>query len=496
MPGRGHGHDGERYAGCSGRCGGGRPRYANGASVTITAQTPDLSGLITAKDNTELAAVTQAWEKMHPGVTVEWQNGDLHNAGTPNNALLVTQASAGDAADIVFEEAGTENAVPAGVLLDLGPYLNAKDPYDSKYRTWLDTFDPLDPPYMKDAQGVYELINASDVGVAMFYNKAIFARAHIGAPPQTYAQWTADMQAIKTNVPGVYPFLFATGGACDPGWWESYLASTLLAPSVKQIDVDHEQVLTGLDIATGVGKNVISMKNPAYGEVWQLLGQLQPYLAPGGSQYDACATPGTTTPPLSPESLMVQGKVAMLLGGSWWPAQLASLGFAGKWGVFADPTVTKATTSYATGLNSTGSLGGPYGAGTWSVTTERAAHNMTPSTTALAINLLEYLTAPSVIAKWLPPEGNGFSMVKGTPPDPSQGTLPSVIVPQALPPVNVGSILGNALTAAAGSEGLRLVQEYTGGSLSFSAFSDQWQTILTQAAEQWAAKTKVHVPGL
>ncbi len=121
---------------------------------------------------------------------------------------------------------------------------------------------------------------------------------------------------------------------------------------------------------------------------------------------------------------------------------------------------------------------------------------MTPSTTALAINLLEYLTAPSVIAKWLPPEGNGFSMVKGTPPDPSQGTLPSVIVPQALPPVNVGSILGNALTAAAGSEGLRLVQEYTGGSLSFSAFSDQWQTILTQAAEQWAAKTKVHVPGL
>jgi hypothetical protein len=471
-------------------------RQHEGANVTITAQLPDLSGLITAKDNVGLVAVTKAWESMHPGVTVDWSNGDIHNAGTPNNALLVTQASGGVAPDIAFEETGTENSVPAGILANLAPFLLAKDPYDTAYPNWLDTFKPLDPPYMKDAQGVYELINASDVGVAMFYNKAIFARAHISAPPTTYAQWVADLQAIKTNVPGVYPFFLATGGVCDPSWWESYFSSTLLAPSVKQIDVDHQQVLTGLDVATGVAKNIISMKNPAYAEVWKLLGQLQPYLAPGGSQYDACATPGTTTPPLSPQTLMVKGKVAMLIGGSWWPKELASQGFAGKWGVAAFPTVTKATTPYATGLNTTGSLGGPYGAGTWSVTTQKAAHNMTPSTTKLAIDFLEYLTAPKEIAQWLPPEGNGFSMVKGTPPDPTQGVLPSVIVPTGLPPVNVNSILSNTLTAAAGSQALRLVQEYVGGSVSFSAFSSQWQTILTQGAQQWAATAKVHIPGL
>ncbi len=40
------------------------------------------------------------------------------------------------------------------------------------------------------------------------------------------------------------------------------------------------------------------------------------------SQYDLCATPGTTTPPLSPQSLMVKGKVAILLGGSWSAAHL------------------------------------------------------------------------------------------------------------------------------------------------------------------------------
>jgi hypothetical protein len=43
---------------------------------------------------------------------------------------------------------------------------------------------------------------------------------------------------------------------------------------------------------------------------------------------------------------------------------------------------------------------------------------------------------------------------------------------------------------------LRLLQEYAGGSLSFSAFSSQWQTILTQAATPRAATNKVHITGL
>ncbi len=214
---------------------------------------------------------------MHPGVTVSWYVADPHSSGVPNNALLVTQASGGDAPDLVFESAGTENAVPAGILQDLGPFLHAKDPYDTAYPDWLDTFSPLDPPYMTNTQGVYELINASAVGAAMFYNKAIFARAHIDVPPTTYAQWIADMQAIKTNVPGVYPFLLTTGAACGALFWEEIVTTALLAPWAKELDANHSQVFTGVDVATGVAKNIISMKNPAYAEVWKLLGQLKQY---------------------------------------------------------------------------------------------------------------------------------------------------------------------------------------------------------------------------
>jgi raffinose/stachyose/melibiose transport system substrate-binding protein len=473
-----------------------QPRHHEGASVTITAALPDLTGLISAADNSGLRAVTKAWENMHPGVTVSWYVADPHNSGVPNNALLVTQASGGDAPDLVFESAGTEDSVPAGILANLAPFLNAKDPYDSTYPTWLDTFSPLDPPYMKDTQGVYELVNASAVGAAMFYNKAIFARAHISAPPTTYAQWIADMQAIKTTQPGVYPFLLTTGANCGPLFWEGIVSTALLAPWAKELDVNHSQVFTGVDVATGVAKNIISMKNPAYAEVWKLLAQLQQYEAPGASQYDLCATPGTTTPPLSPQSLMVKGKVAMLLGGSWWPQELASQGFAGKWGAFGFPTLTKATTPYATGLNVSDVISSPDGDGQWAVSTQKAAHNMTPSTMALVINLLQYLTAPNVIDTWLGPTGNGFPLVKGAPPLPGGGALPSVVVPATLPPVGIYGVEGDLLTTATTNAANRQIEEYAGGSLSFSAFSSEMQTLLTQGAQQWAATAKVHIPGL
>ncbi len=129
------------------------------------------------------------------------------------------------------------------------------------------------------------------------------------------------------------------------------------------------------------------------------------------------------------------------------------------------------------------------------MTTEKAAHNMTPSTTKLAVNFLEYLTAPNVIGKWLGPEGNGFSAVNGSPPLPGGGVVESLL-PKKLPPVTVEGVLDDVLTSAASNSGLRLLQEYAGGSLSFSAFSTQWQTILTQAATQWAATNKVHIRGL
>jgi hypothetical protein len=472
------------------------PRLPNGGNVTITAELSAGTGTISSSENVALAAVTNTWEKSHPGVTVDWSPMTYSSAVTAN-AAYVTEASAGDAPDIIWEQTNVVNSgtVPTGVIANLKSYLLAKDPYDTAYPDWLDTFVPTDPPYMVNAKGIYTIINASAVETGIFYNKAIFAQADISSPPTTYAQWIADMHTIKSKVPGVYPFLFGTGGNCNPSWWERQFSSSMLAPWVKEMDVDHAEILTGVDVATGVAKNVISMKNPAYAEGWELLGQLKPYLAPGASQYDGCANPSTTTPPLSAQSLMVKGKVAMLWGGTWYATQLASQGFTGKWGVFPVPTLTKPT-PHATGLNVTGVQGGPYGSGTWSITTERAAHNMTPTTAGLVANLLEYLTAPNVLAKWLPSQGGDYlSLVKGTPPAAGTGVLNGLLPPK-LPPTVVEGILDDVLGPGATNSGMRLLQEYMGGSLSFSSFSSDWQSLLVSSAKRWASLNKIAIPGL
>ncbi len=55
----------------------------------------------------------------------------------------------------------------------------------------------------------------------------------------------------------------------------------------------------------------------------------------------------------------------------------------------------------------------------------------------------------------------------------------------------VDVLLDDVLSTAATNSGLRLVQEYLDGQLSFSGFSTQWQSLLTSAAQQWATANNV-----
>jgi hypothetical protein len=119
--------------------------------------------------------------------------------------------------------------------------------------------------------------------------------------------------------------------------------------------------------------------------VWKLLGQLVSYSGKGQSGYDACATPNATTPPLSSQSLLAQGKVGLLWGGSWYIPQLASAGFStAKFGVFPEPPITTASSPLASGTSTVGIIGGPNGNGQWGVTSQQA-RLLRPGTNVLGI---------------------------------------------------------------------------------------------------------------
>lgn len=469
------------------------------AKITISIEGIPGTGAMTSSDNKALLQDTKAYEAAHPNVKIKWLE-NTYTAIEAANAALVTRAAGGADPNIVWEQYGPVNSgsIPSGILQNLTSYLNQKDPYDTAYPTWLDTFKAIDYPYMKSPNGNYDVILSSDIATGIYYNKAAFAKAGITGTPSTWAQWIADMKKLKAS--GITPFLFTTGGdgSGNPSWYERKLSSSILAHDVTKIDVNHAQVLTGLDVATGVAKGILSMKNPAYAEIWKLLGSLRPYLASGASEYTPGASPTSTTPPLSPEPLLVHGKVAMLWGDSVWGPQLDALGYSGKWGVFPFPTVTKATTPYATGVNVQGTVGGPNGDGQWSLTTQKADSSMTPAATKASVNFLEYLTSPKLLSAWLVNANGGAAfvpLVKGATVPADASTVESLI-PKAKPPVTVEGLLDEALSASGTANGGRLVEDYVNGNLSFKAFASQWDSVMRQAAIQWVSTNHANVPGL
>ena len=461
-------------------------------SVVIKAVLPPNTGPATATDNAGLASLTTQYEKAHPGVTVEWLPNNTSSI-TAANAAVEAQASGAAAPDLVWEQYGpvTSGSVPAGLLQNIKPFLRAPNPYVPGNKSWLSLFPASVTPYMTSPNGDIDLILGSAVETGMFYNKALFAKAGISDTPRTWAQFMSDL--AKLHDAKIQPFIFADGGLCNPSWYERLATSSLLADEVSKFDVNHAQVTTGLDIAVGVKKGIISMSNPRYAEVWKLLGQLAPYSYSGASTYDACSAATATTPPLFSMDLLTQGKVAIVWGGSWYIPDLKTAGFDGKYAVFPEPTITSATTSYALNTITRGVIGGPNGNGQWGVTSQKADSTMTSAKTAVVMNFLAWLFTPAHLGYWINQSqlGGEIPIEVGSPTLSVPGL--SSLVPSGKVPTVVDVVLDDVLTTAATNDGLRLVQEYMDGSLSYSGFASQWQSLLTTGAQAWAAQNHVNL---
>ena len=475
-------------AGCS--SGGSSGASGGGGSVVIKAELPPNTGAITAADNAGLQTLTKQYEAAHKNVTVQWLPNNTASI-TAANATLESQASGGSAPDLVWEQYGpvTSGGLPNGLLQNIKPYLDKPNPYVPGNSSWLSLFTASTLPYMTSPNGDIDIILGSDVETGMFYSKTAFAKAGITATPTTWAQFIADLGQLKSA--GVTPLMFADGGLCNPSWFERLATSSLLAGQVSQFDVNHAQVTNGLDVAVGIKKGIISMSNPRYAEVWKLLAQLAGFSAGGESSYDACSDPNATTPPLSTQSQLIQGKVGILWGGSWYIPQLDSAGFTGKYGVFPEPPITAASTPLALGTSTVGMIGGPNGNGQWGVTSQQADGSMTAAKTATVMNFVAWLFTPQHLGNWIKVNQSGADI-------PTETGAPSVNLPglsSLVPSGKVGTVvdvvLDDVLSTSATNSGLRLVQEYLDGSLSYSSFASQWQTLLTSSAQQWATANHV-----
>jgi ABC-type glycerol-3-phosphate transport system substrate-binding protein len=477
-------------AGCSSGGTGTGGGTTSTAPVTIKAVLPPNTGAISAAENAGLKTLTDQYEAAHKNVTVDWLPNNSSSI-TASNAQVETQASGGAAPDLVWEQYGpvTSGSIPSGLLQNIKPYLEKPNPYVPGNSSWLSLFSASTVPYMTSPNGDIDIILGSSVETGMFYSKAAFAKAGIATAPVTWADFMTDLGKLKAA--GVTPIMFADGGLCNPSWYERLATSSLLAGQVSQFDVNHAQVTTGLDVAVGIKKGIISMNNPRYAEVWKLLGQFVSHSASGESSYDACSPPTQTTPPLTTETLLTQGKVGIVWGGSWYFPQLNSLGFNGKYGVFPEPPITSASSPLALSTSTVGMIGGPNGNGQWGVTSQHADSSMTPAKTATVMNFLAWLFTPQHLGNWIKIQQQGADIptVIGAPTLNIPGL--SSLVPASKVGTVVDVVLDDVLSTATTNSGLRLVQSYIDGQLSYSSFASQWQSLLTSGAQQWASANHV-----
>lgn len=470
---------------------GSRPNMATAASSQINIVFNAMPGTLDSAVNKSYRALITQYEQMHPNVKITWQPNAFQNSITNYNSRLVALASAGQAPDVVWEQYGevTSGSLPKGILADLSPFLNKPNPYAPGNKRWADLWPSSVLPYMTSPDKSVQILLGSIVEIGIFYNKADFAKAGITSTPTTWSQWVQDMAKVKAV--GISPFMFGTGQVCNDSWYERIFSSELLHSDLAKFDVDHQQVAGGLDTAVAIHKGIISMNNPAYADGWKLLAQLQPYVAPGASTYDACSAVDATAPPLSEIAPFVQGKFAMVWGGTWYFPQLDAAGFKGKYGVFPVPTIMKDSSKYSSELDMRGTVGGPNGSGEMSVTTSKANSSMTPAKLAQVADFLAFLYAPKNEGSRVADQSSNSNVpvIKGAT-APAIPGIEQLIAPHR-PPNTVEGIMDGGVTAQATNSGLRLLQSFLNGQTSYSDFANQWQSILDQAANTWAQKNNV-----
>jgi raffinose/stachyose/melibiose transport system substrate-binding protein len=223
---------------------------------------------------------------MHPNVTIEITV--LENEAFKTKLTTVMQS--GEPPDIFQSWGGgvMNDYANAGLLQDITPYLDADG------GAWRDTFAP-------GALGVYSL-NGKNYGVpwdmgmiGFWYNKDLFAQAGIEAPPTTWTELLADVQALKDA--GITPIALGEGDKWPGMHMWAYLATRI----------------GGKDAFLGAGVNRTgSFTDPAFiqaGEMLQQLIALEPF-------QDGFL--GATYP--DEAALMGNGEAAMELMGQWAPA--------------------------------------------------------------------------------------------------------------------------------------------------------------------------------
>lgn len=423
---------------------------------------PTSAATSTAPKIQGIQPVVDAYEKLHPNVTIKLIYQDVNNART----WMITQLTGGTAPDIIWDQPDwAASDYRKHWVVPIDSYLAQPNPYIPGNKHWGDTFDPGLFVWRAPDEHLYTVL-ADQVQVALYYNKTIFAKAGIThIPPSDWAELIADAQKIKAA--GFYPFAESGNNLDQLTWVSGWLTNFYWYPEIKKFDLNHDGVLDAVEMSKAVLNGGYSFTSPINEARLQLLKNFSTYWQPGAIAADANAA----------NRLWLSGRAGIEITGSWnYETFKQDKQRTFPFGVFYFPVLDSQTSSMIpNGIKPTNKAAG-YGSFQFVVTNTAVARH----TTDVAFDFLKFATSPKELSPMITEAGSALPAVKGAVANPDLKDFETSVAYPAAPYQEDDSMFDYQFA----QQFLAVTTEYFTGTASLDATANTLQKDMVAAAHR------------
>lgn len=346
-----------------------------------------------------IGPAVDAYEKLHPNITIKLIP---HPYDDQVRRWMITQLTGGTAPDIMWTQPDwAAEDYRKGWWVALDKYFQQPNPYipdgqpGSKH--WINLFEPGIKVW-KAANGSLYVVLADQIQLGIYYNKDIFQKAGVSAPPSTWEELMQDAEKIKTA--GMYPFAVSAKDLDTLTWVSGWLLNYFYYPEIDELDTDGDRLLTKTEMAKAVKNGKYSFTDKRNKARLEQLKRFASYWQPGAAGIDSDQA----------TRLFVTGRAGMMFSGSWFYKTLQQdpqRKF--DFGVFYYPSVGPATSPLIPSDVPPTNKAVGYGSFQYAVTNSAVKNG----TVDIAMDFLKFATAPKNLTPMVAEAGTSLPAVKG-----------------------------------------------------------------------------------
>ncbi|MBI1281572.1 MAG: hypothetical protein GC179_25825 [Anaerolineaceae bacterium] len=434
------------------------------------------------KDTADLmTSIAQKYMDDHPGVTIKLV--EALPAGQDVEAYLAARMAADQSPDIMWQQFGTRNVRGKTWWVPLNDYLAKPNPYIAEGTPGHDKWSDSLPDYVlaqtQAADGNWYQVSLDWVETGLFYNKDLFAQA--GVDPKNWTSWgkfIGDMKTIKekTGADGLGAFV-------KQGDWSNWFWADDLFLTVTWADIANDiymekyndknrpwRQLNPEEVAKAVLDGKLVATDPRMDNYLKLSKDFVSVLP---ADYNGIASLDDL------DQVFFSGQLGAYWTGTW-KNKLFTKSVPFDYGVTYIPGFTKDDAPAAQGTAYR--VGGPSSAGQYGI----AQSAVKAGKLDLAVDFLQYLSAPQNFGPLAQSYGGFVPMVKGT----EVGSVMSGFLDVAALPERLFNDPDNRLDLAARDPWINAMQAYFLGQADEATTLTTLQGIWMDGAKRLCADQK------